>query len=102
MSKKFIISDSPIHGKGVFATRDIKPFEPIGIVMVYNGNTFKITKHLGVYINHKSYPFDNSFLERVGDKAYLVSNNYIRKGNEILSDYDELPLYLKGSKPHYK
>lgn len=108
--KKWHIGKSDIHGKGVFASRTIKPFEYIGTAIIFvTPSKSIITKDFGVYINHKSYPQDNSHLERVGNKYFLVSNTFIPKGKEILADYDQLPLICdslgcisSASEPHYK
>ena len=49
--KKWHIGKSDIHGKGVFASRTIKPFEYIGTAIIFVTPIKSIiTKDFGVYI----------------------------------------------------
>ena len=103
MGKKWKVLKSKIEGVGLFATRDIVPNEYIGTaVKLTPPKKFSISKNFGSLINHKSYPRDNASLERVGNRYFVVANNFIPKGKEILLDYDENPSFLQGSLPHYK
>ena len=101
--KRWKIGKSKIEGKGIIATEDLKPKEVIGVAVYFpKPRKFVITKDLGIWINHRVYPFDNAELRRKGNKYYLITVAPIKKGTEITADYDRLPHFLEGSKPHYK
>jgi len=103
MNSNFYISNSTIHGKGVFANKDFYPEEPIATALIfYTPTKYMITPNFGIFINHQSSPKDNSYLKRVDNTYVTTANKFIKKGDEIVSDYDLLPPFLMRSKPHYK
>ena len=101
-NKIFRIAKSDIHGKGVIANKDLNPNEIIGdVILIKNGKRFSISNDLGKWINHQSYPNYNGELVKSGNKYILKTIDYIKKGEEIFVDYDQLPSFIAGSKKHY-
>ena len=87
----------------MLSLRDIEVNEPIDIALMFlSPNYFEISNNFGKYINHKSYPDDNSHLSKRGNKWVLVSSRKIIKNEEIVLDYDKLPPFLKRSEKHFK
>ena len=84
--KKYYISDSDIAGKGVFASKNLKKGEEIGLIhtinKLYDDYSFE---DLGKYHNHSDNP--NCFNNLIGNKRYLVTNTDIKKGSELTSNY---------------
>ncbi len=81
-STQFVIKDSPIEGKGVFAARDLAAGSLIGPVRIGMGRTL-----LGRLTNHS--PFPNAMFERVDNSGGLVlrAKKPIVEGAEVLIDY---------------
>lgn len=89
------ISKSEIHGDGVFITKDLVKGETIGVVVEDTTSLILyITKDFGVYVNHSDEPNAKLFIE--GNKLLLKSIRDIKKGEEILGDYNdpENPWYI--------
>lgn len=106
-NNNFYISNSQIHGVGVFAKKDINKNSTIGIVMINKIplNIFfipNITDDFGKYINHSNMP--NSYLSYDSKKHlyYLKSSKNIKQNMEITANYNNnTPLLIEGSKEHY-
>jgi hypothetical protein len=112
------ISDSKIHGKGLFSDKNIKEGEIIiGNFFTDKNNftnifikdkkdfndDFYIEKH-GLYINHSSNP-NSTIIKTKNNNFYLISIKDIKKDEEIFVDYDithEKFNFIEGSKKHYK
>jgi hypothetical protein len=75
------IAESPIHGKGVFATRLIQRDEHIAQARVGTKRT-----PVGRYCNHGSKPNAEMIMQPNGD-VFLIASRDIQPGEEILSDY---------------
>ena len=103
--QKYVIGNSPIHGKGVISVHTIKKDEPIGIVIISENNTILITPYLGQYVNHKVD--ENTYLKKVEENNitnyYLHAKKNIYFGEEITSNYDgpNIPDFIERSKPEY-
>jgi hypothetical protein len=74
------LRDSPIHGKGLFATRDFE----VGEVVCPGRLNGKRTPG-GRFINHSVYC--NVKPEKVGDDIYAVATRKIHVNDELLVDY---------------
>jgi hypothetical protein len=85
-TKKYYVDESKLGGKGVFAKKDLKKGETIGLL-----HTIKKMRvdydftELGRMHNHKDEP--NCHNERIDNKRYLVASKNIKKGEELTTDY---------------
>jgi hypothetical protein len=84
--KKYYVDKSDLGGKGVFAAKDIKKGETIGLLhkIIKIGSKYEFTE-LGKMHNHKDKP--NCHNERIDNKRYLVASENIKKGQELTTDY---------------
>jgi hypothetical protein len=86
----FMISDSLIQGKGVFATRDFKENEIVGPARIKGLRT-----PLGRYTNHSKKPNAKMIIDENGD-IFLKTTSLIKgckggqKGDEIVIDYRQV------------
>lgn len=93
---KMMVSDSPIEGKGVFATANIKNGEIIGPALINNKRT-----PIGRYANHAAQP--NAEMKLFGKDVYIVATKDMVGckggfvGDEITTDYRKT-LNLRGVK----
>ena len=86
-NKKYHVDESEIQGKGVFASKDLKKGEVIGLLhdIIEMGNKYKFTE-LGKFHNHSDSP--NCHNELVdGNKRFLVATRDISEGEELTTDY---------------
>lgn len=74
------LRESPIHGKGLFATKDFEAGE-----VVCPGRIDGKRTPAGRFINHSLNP--NIIPEKVGDDIYAVAMRKIQAGDELLVDY---------------
>ena len=97
--QKYVIGNSPIHGKGVICMHTIKKDESIGIVITRENNTTIITPYLGQYVNHKGD--DNTYLKKVEenniDTYYLHAKKNIYFGSAQSGVSDALIAIIKTS-----
>jgi SET domain-containing protein len=104
---KYIIKNSDIHGKGVFANKDIAKNERIGLVMkhILNKQTNKpyadITPNFGSIINHCEEK-TNAYLHQKGVYYYLHAKKNITNGEEITCDYRMAPDTVRRDVSKYK
>lgn len=84
--KNFRLDSSDIHGKGVFASKMMKPGEFINVALFkgQDGTNFHTTK-FGAYINHSATP--NAITKREGDQFKTYASNEINDGDEVTVDY---------------
>jgi hypothetical protein len=86
----FMVSDSMIQGKGVFATKDFKENEIVGPARV-NG----LRTPLGRFTNHSKHPNAKMIADENGD-IFLVMTKSVngckggQKGDEIVVDYRQV------------
>jgi len=87
-TKKYYIDDSKIKnaGKGVFAKKDLKKGERIGLLHTINKlyADYDFTE-LGGMHNHSGKPTCHN--EKVGNKRYLVASKDLKKGEELTTNY---------------
>jgi SET domain-containing protein len=108
---KFVIKDSKIHGKGVFAKKNLKKDEIIGIgIRFVLGFIPYITDDFGSLINHCErsntklvwYYADDKGKETPEMGWYIVASKPVKKGEELLLNYSNTPFYIQGPLSHYK
>ena len=85
-SKKYYLDQSKIHGTGVFASKDLKEGEVIGLLHTINtlGSDYDF-EELGRMYNHSNEPNCYNYLYH--NKRYLVASRNINKGDELTADY---------------
>ena len=86
-NKKYNVDESEIQGKGVFASKDLKKGEVIGLLhdIIEMGNKYKFTE-LGKFHNHSDSPNCHNELVDV-NKRFLVATRDISEGEELTTDY---------------
>lgn len=84
--KKYYVDNSDLGGRGVFAKKDLKKGETIGLLHTIKKMhvDYDFTE-LGRMHNHKDEP--NCHNEKVDNKRYLVASRNIKKGEELTTDY---------------
>jgi len=84
--KKYQVGKSKLGGKGVFASKDLKKGDTIGLLhtIIELGDKYEFTE-LGKMHNHNDEP--NCHNEKIKNKRYLVASENIKKGEELTTDY---------------
>jgi hypothetical protein len=100
-NKPFDIRNSQVAGKGIFAVRDHKPDEQL-FLAIYSDETIEPT--LASKLNHcpSTSKKHNSRLEKIGDEWFMVSNRFIKKGEEITTDYNDTPDFIAKPDPNWR
>ena len=81
----YYVKDSNIHGQGVFAKKNIKEKEIIGVVMgLKKGDKYRTC--LGRFTNHSNFK-NTVFKEIEKNKVMAQCVKDIKMGEEILVDY---------------
>lgn len=83
--QNFEIKDSDIHGKGVFATKKIKPGHFINVALFKGESGEHDCTMFGAHINHSYKPNARTRFE--GDYYRTYSIQDIEPGDEITVDY---------------
>ena len=111
MELNYEIKASSIHGNGVFASKDIKKGDKIGLAISFIWGIWPyITDYLGSLVNHCGC--DKSNLDLVWDESdeaynhegtgwYFVANKDIKKETELLINYSNTPFYIEGPQDYY-
>lgn len=92
-SQDWYIAQSEIQGQGVFAGKDYKPGESIGLAMSkgdkdeFDSQLWNITT-LARYCNHQQNA--NVEIRKDGDKFDLVATKPIAEDDELVSDYRQV------------
>jgi hypothetical protein len=86
------IAESPVHGKGVFATKPFKKGEVIAPARIGGKRT-----PAGRYGNHGTEPNSEMVMKANGD-VDLIAIRDIEPGSEILSDYYLNYVHTRGEK----
>ncbi len=96
----FYVSQSPIHGKGLFATYDLSKNQDLGIgIKFYGGIVPYVTEQPGSLINHSYQP--NAHLKWQKDGWHIRSSRKVSKDTELTLNYSNTPWYIQGPLPHY-
>jgi len=98
--KKYYIDKSDIQGQGVFAKKDLKKGEIIGLLHVIKklGSDYDFTE-LGRLHNHSDSPTCHNVL--INNKRFLVASKDLKKGQELTTDYTLQP-DLEQPRPEWK
>lgn len=100
-SQKYRIDTSQIHGSGIFANKNIKKGEFIGIPLkLIFGFFISISEDLGLYINHSWAP--NAHIIKHGWEWHLIAMKNIKKNDEIFINYNDTPWFIKKPLDTYK
>lgn len=92
-SQGWYIADSEISGKGVFAGKEYKAGDTVGLAMTkgdkdeFDSQIWNLTV-LARYCNHQQKP--NVQLVKDGDKFDLVASEPIAEDDELVSDYRQV------------
>ena len=89
----YTLSDSPIHGKGVFAKKKLAKDADIDIgIEFYFGFFPVVTDHFGKWLNHSYQP--NIYLDYHDGAWYLKALRQIEIGEELVMNYNNTPWYI--------
>tara|TARA_R110000765_G_scaffold397513_1_gene491683 strand:- start:136 stop:480 length:345 start_codon:yes stop_codon:yes gene_type:complete len=105
-SKKYSIKKSDIQGKGVFASKNYKKGELVGLAVtdeeaVTDVVNFRDARtQLGKYLNHQSK--ENAALKSENNTLNIYTKNAITKGEEITVNYKKGPNYIDGDLTGFK
>ena len=98
---KFFIKESPIHGLGVFSTKNYQINDKVFDQMMDENNVPEDKFEVPIrYVNHSKN--GNILMKRRSDgkwEARAVKKIFV--GDEIVSDYDKSPPFVDGPKAHY-
>jgi hypothetical protein len=100
-SKKLYISKSKIHGEGLFTNSDIengKQITEVGDLDKWNRGV-EFRTEFCKKVNHQIN--GNTRVEIVGNKLYLVSDRDIKGGEELTTNYKNLPDYFNRKTDNY-
>ena len=84
--KNFKIDKSNIHGKGIIATKKIKPGEYINVALYKAGDDYFDTTTFGGFLNHSYKPNARTRFEGDFYRTYSSASG-IEPGDEITVDY---------------
>ena len=108
-NNKFSVKKSDINGKGVFATKNLKKGELVGIAVTDESALKPITDmkdfrdartKLGKYLNHQNN--HNASLKSENNTLNIYTNSPIKKGDEITVNYKKGPNYVDGDVTGFK
>jgi SET domain-containing protein len=85
--------NSDVHGIGLFATKNINKKQK-GLMIKVSNKGYLYT-NLGKYMNHSKTP--NVKLVLDGSQIMAIPLRDIKKGEEIVCDYDKNPFGFQGS-----
>ncbi len=89
-ARTWIIKESTIEGRGVFANSDLPANTPINIVAIPGFQDRYVITEFGGLINHQALP--NCELRIADDGCYwLYTLSEVRAGIELVSDYRAAP-----------
>ena len=94
----FVIKDSKIHGKGVFSKKNFLKDSTLFKTMEKD-ETITL---LGSKINHCQLEKTNSFIKETEKGWFLIASKDINNGDEILSDYNNTPIFIKKPEKDWK
>lgn len=94
INPSYVIGKSKTHGKGVFASTNIRPNTNLGLAFTKIKNTNDPDEDytrtpLGQYVNHSNIP--NIKLMNKGNNYYYVAIKPIKRNDELFLDYSTFP-----------
>jgi hypothetical protein len=95
-TKKWYLSNSTIHGEGVFAARKVIRGEIIDIAIYLEKITF-----FGSKINHSWNPCAELIFNNETNEYNVVAIEDIDKDKEITVDYCKTPNFIKKPNPNW-
>tara|TARA_R110000744_G_scaffold286448_1_gene397741 strand:+ start:375 stop:731 length:357 start_codon:yes stop_codon:yes gene_type:complete len=104
--KKFSVGKSDINGKGVFASKNFKKGELVGMAVtdeeaVTDTKNFRDARtELGKYLNHQNK--ENAALKSEDNTLNIYTNVPINEGEEITVNYQKGPNYIDGDLDGFK
>ena len=104
--EKFVVKESDINGKGVFASKNFKKGELVGLAVtdeeaVTDTVNFRDARtELGKYLNHQNK--ENAALKSENNTLNIYTKGPIKKGEEITVNYQKGPNYIDGDLKGFK
>ena len=107
--KKYSVKKSDIHGKGAFATKNLKKGELVGMAVtdeeavkpIKDPKDFRDARtKLGKYLNHQTK--HNASLKSENNTLNIYTNRVVKKGDEITVNYKKAPNYIDGDLTGFK
>jgi len=98
--ENYYLTDSPIHGKGVFAAKDYQKDEFVEVLI--DELFASITTGFGNMINHSTNPTMYLKYNSQTNTYDCLAKNNVFKGVELTLDYNYNPWHTCGPEPHYK
>jgi len=97
--KKWYISPSTIHGRGVFANQNIPAGSAIGTVVARRDGSEPVITQMGGTLNHGNSSNGSMEQSTKGvDRYDLVAKRDISSGSEITVNYNSTPDFIAGPK----
>lgn len=94
----FKLAPSNIHGTGVFALKNFKRRNIIGIGIFYILYYIpQITNDLGRWLNHSYNPNCVLYYHEKSNNYLIVAIREILKNDEITINYNHTPWYIRGA-----
>ena len=103
---KYNIKKSDINGRGVFASKDFKKGELVGMAVTDEEAVTDVVNFrdartdLGKYLNHQNK--ENAALKSENNTLNIYTNVPIRKDEEITVNYKKGPNYIDGDVEGFK
>jgi len=85
MMKNIYVSDSNIHGKGMFSVDGLKEGDIVGVSHVTYDRVWYQVFPIGIFYNHSKTP--NCIVKIEDNVNLLVANGDIEKDEELTVDY---------------
>ena len=104
--EKYNVKKSDINGKGVFASKNFKKGELVGMAVtdeeaVKPSPVFRDARtELGKYLNHQNK--ENAALKSENNTLNIYTNNPVKQGEEITVNYQKGPNYIDGDLEGFK
>jgi SET domain-containing protein len=104
--EKYSVKKSNIQGRGVFASKNFKTGELVGMAVtdeeaVTDVVNFRDARtELGKYLNHQNK--ENATLKSENNTLNIYTKSPIKKGEEITVNYQKGPNYIDGDLEGFK
>ena len=90
--KAIYVGESDIHGRGIFATDNLKEGDIVGVSHVTHDRIWYQVFPIGIFYNHSKTP--NCVVKTEDNVNLLITNRDIEKDEELTVDYTK-QLYLE-------